>query len=120
MKTVILKGQEIKIGSQVRFVNDKDLYTGVEGVIKPVIGQVYTVRGFSELNGFYLEEVKNIDFEWTSPTGDVDGVSEPGFATWRFEPATPLGKMSIDEKALVEEFNKMLEQVSKSISVEQD
>lgn len=120
MKTVILKGQEIKIGSQVRFVNDTNLYVGVEGVIKPVLGQVYTVRGFSEPNGFYLEEVKNIDFEWTSPNGDVDSVSEPGFAVWRFEPATPLGEMSIDEKALVEEFSKILEQVSKTISVSQD
>ncbi len=119
MKTVILKGQEIKIGSQVRFVNDKDLYNGVKDIVKPVLGQVYTVRGFTDLNGFYLEEVKNINFEWTTESGDVDSVSEPGFAVWRFEPAQPLGQMSVDEKALADEFSKILEQVSKTIKVTQ-
>lgn len=119
MKTVILKGQEIKIGSQVRFVNDKDLYVDVKDVNKPALGQVYTVRGFTELNGFLLEEVKNINFEWTNDSGDVDSVAEPGFAIWRFEPAIPLGEMSVDEKALAEEFSKILEQVSKTIKVSQ-
>jgi len=87
MKTLILKGQEIKIGSQVRFVNDKELYTGIEGVIKPELGKVYTVRNINDLGGFLLEEVKNIDFEWFSSSGELDLVAEPGFASWRFEPA---------------------------------
>jgi hypothetical protein len=119
MKTIILKGQEIKIGSQVRFMDDRHLYADVKDVIKPVVGQVYTVRGFTDLNGFLLEEVKNINFEWTDDNGDVESVSEPGFAIWRFEPATPLGQMSIDEKALADEFSKILEQVSKTIKVTQ-
>ena len=119
MKTVILKGQEIKIGSQVRFVNDRDLYPGLDGVIKPVLGQVYTVRGFSSLNGFLLEEVKNDNYEWINDSGEVDSVDEPGFASWRFEPAQPLGQMSVDEKALADEFSKILEQVSKTIKVTQ-
>lgn len=94
MKTVILKGQEIKIGSQVRFIDEKNLYSDVENVVKPVVGQVYTVRGFTDIGGFYLEEIKNIIFEWTS-NGEVVSESEPGFAAWRFEPATPLKKKKI-------------------------
>jgi hypothetical protein len=36
MKTVILKGQEIKIGSEVRFIDDRNLYSDVKNIIKPV------------------------------------------------------------------------------------
>ena len=60
MKTILLKGVEIKIGSRVRFVNDKGLYTEVDGVIKPEVGKVYTVRDINDLGGFLLEEVKNV------------------------------------------------------------
>ncbi|MCE2712087.1 MAG: hypothetical protein LW688_06050 [Cryomorphaceae bacterium] len=95
MKTIILQGQEIKIGSLVRFVNDSKLYTGVKGVIKPILGQVYVVRGFTDLNGFYLEEIKNIVFEWYSTDGKLESIAEPGFASWRFEPAQPLRKKKI-------------------------
>ena len=89
MKTILLKGVEIKIGSRVRFVNDKGLYTEVDGVIKPEVGKVYTVRDINDLGGFLLEEVKNIYFEWYSPSGKLDFVSEPGFANFRFEPGLP-------------------------------
>ena len=92
MKTITINGVEVKIGSRVRFVNDKDLYTGVEGVIKPELRKVYTVRDINEIGGFLLEEVKNIDFEWYSPSGELDFITEPGFANWRFEPKTPLRK----------------------------
>jgi hypothetical protein len=95
MKTIILKGQEIKIGSQVRFMDDRHLYTDVKDVIKPVVGQVYTVRGFSKLNGFFLEEVKNVEHNWVNDQGELDDVAEPGFAAWRFEPAQPLRKKKI-------------------------
>jgi flagellar basal body L-ring protein FlgH len=35
MKTITINGVEVKIGDKVRYVNDKDLYIDVEGVIKP-------------------------------------------------------------------------------------
>jgi len=92
MKTITINGVVVKIGSRVRFVNDKDLYTGVEGVIKPELRKVYTVRDINEIGGFLLEEIKNIDFEWYSPSGELDYIAEPGFANWRFEPQTPLKK----------------------------
>lgn len=95
MKTIILHGQEVSIGSSVRFVNDSNLYTGVKGVIKPVLGQVYVVRGFTDLKGFYLEEIKNIVFEWYSTEGKLESIAEPGFASRRFEPAQPLRKKKI-------------------------
>ena len=95
MKTILLNRIEIKIGSQVRFVNDKDLYTKVEGVNKPVVGKVYTVRDINDKEGFLLEEVKNIDFDWYNLNGGFSKTAEPGFAHWRFEPATPLRKKKI-------------------------
>jgi hypothetical protein len=95
MKTIILKGQEIKIGSQVRFMDDRHLYADVKDVIKPVVGQVYTVRDFTKLNGFLLEEVKNVEHNWVNDQGELDDVAEPGFAAWRFEPAQPLRKKKI-------------------------
>jgi hypothetical protein len=95
MKTIILKGQEIKVGSQVRFIDDRHLYDDCEGIVKPVVGQVYTVRGFTKLNGFLLEEVKNVDHRWTNDEGEIDDVAEPGFAAWRFEPGQPLRKKKI-------------------------
>lgn len=95
MKTIILKGVEIKIGSKVRFVNDKDLYVGIKGVIKPTIGEVYTVRDINEKNGFLLKEIKNEELEWYKTNGELDIVAEPGFACWRFEPQTPLRKKKV-------------------------
>ncbi len=95
MKTIILKGQEIKVGSQVRFIDDRHLYDDCKGIVKPVVGQVYTVRGFTKLNGFLLEEVKNVDHSWTNDEGEIDDVAEPGFAAWRFEPGQPLRKKKI-------------------------
>jgi hypothetical protein len=95
MKSVILKGQIITIGSKVRFVDDRDLYPGCDHVKKPSVGIVYEVRGFSDKNGFLLEEVKNRNVEWVNENGDYDGESEPGFAVWRFEPGQPIRKKKI-------------------------
>ncbi len=93
MKSVILKGQEIKIGSKIRFIDDKNLYVGAKSnIIKPQIGVVYTVRGFTSVGGFYLEEIKNQQIEWLDVAGRVEDKSEPGFAVYRFEPASPLRK----------------------------
>ncbi len=106
MKSIILKGQEIKVGSQVRFMDERHLYDNTEGIVKPVIGQVYSVRGFTDLNGFYLNEIKNEIFEWINDQGEIDSVAEPGFAAWRFEPAQPLRKkkiVNIEILPLVEE-----------------
>jgi hypothetical protein len=93
MKTVLLKGVEIKIGSRVRYVNDTDLYVTVKGVIKPELGQVYTVRDINDLGGFLLKEIRNTTFEWYSPSGELDYIAEPGFANWRFEPGMPALKL---------------------------
>ncbi len=95
MKTVILKGQEIKIGSQIRFIDDRDLYTDVTSIKKPVVGNVYTVRNFSKNGGFLLEEVKNDVHTFADSNGVIFDTCEPGFAVNRFEPASPLKKRKI-------------------------
>jgi hypothetical protein len=38
MKTALLKGQEISIGSRVRFVDEHNLYPGYSFVNKPIVG----------------------------------------------------------------------------------
>jgi len=44
MKRVILKGQEITIGSEVRFVDDRDMYADVSSINKPILGNVYVLK----------------------------------------------------------------------------
>lgn len=96
MKSVILKGQTITIGSKIRFIDDKNLYPGYGNIInKPTVGLVYTVRAFSQKNGFLLEEVENDFAMWTDDDGNIEGSGEPGFAVWRFEPAQPIRKKKI-------------------------
>lgn len=95
MKTVILKGQTITIGSKIRFVDDRNLYEGYSNINKPSVGLVYTVRAFSQKNGFLLEEVKNDFATWTDDDGNIEGSGEPGFAVWRFEPGQPVRKKKI-------------------------
>lgn len=89
MKSVVLNGVVVKIGDQVRFVNDANMYSGESDIKMPELGKVYTVRGFSDKGGFLLEEVENLSFIWFTNTGE-EFESEPGFAIWRFEPANPL------------------------------
>ena len=91
MKSVVLKGIKINIGSKVRFIDDRNLYEDCDGVIFPEIGKVYTVRGFS-IKGFFLEEIINDDIEWLDENGQTDSISEPGFGSWRFEPYQPMRK----------------------------
>ena len=92
MNSVILKGVEVKIGDTVRFINDVDLYKGdFEGfnsIVKPELGKIYTVRGFSDKGGFLLEEIVNTEIP--VEVGGFINYEEPGFAIWRFEPANPL------------------------------
>jgi hypothetical protein len=92
MKSVMLKGVEVKIGDSVRFINDVDLYKGgydgFDTIIKPELGRVYTVRGFSDSGGFYLKEIRNQLI--TTAVGGGFSENEPGFAVWRFDPANPL------------------------------
>lgn len=95
MKTVILKGQEIKIGSEVRFIDDRDLYTDVTTIKKPVVGNVYVVREFSKKGGFLLEGLKNDIHTFADMNGVIFETCEPGFAINRFEPAKPLKKRKI-------------------------
>ena len=114
MKTIILKGQEIKVGSQVRFMDDRHLYTDDNDITKPVVGQVYTVRGFTKLNGFYLEEIKNVEQNWVNDQGELDDIAEPGFAAWRFEPAQPLRKKKIVNIEILPMVEERLELPSKT------
>jgi hypothetical protein len=114
MKTIILKGQEIKVGSQVRFIDDRHLYDECEGIVKPEVGKVYTVRAFTKLNGFYLEEVKNDERNWVNDQGEVDDFAEPGFAAWRFEPAQPLRKKKIVNIEILPMVEERLELPSKT------
>jgi hypothetical protein len=95
MKTITINGIEVKIGDKVRYVNDKDLYKDVDGVIKPVIGSIYTVRDINKKGGFLLEEIKNIDYEWYSASGKLEYIEEPGFANWRFEPKKPISRKKV-------------------------
>jgi len=95
MKTVILKGQEIKIGSEVRFIDDRNLYSDVKNIIKPVLGNVYVVRGFSKNGGFLLEGIENQIHTFADMNGTIFDTCEPGFGVSRFEPATPLKKRKI-------------------------
>lgn len=95
MKYVILNGQKITIGSKVRFIHNQDLYVGrTVQFILPELGEIYTVRGFTNKGGFYLEEIKNKSFRFLVE-GVQDETAEPGFAVWRFEAATPLKKRKI-------------------------
>jgi hypothetical protein len=106
MKTVILKGVEIKIGSQVRFIDDRNLYSDVPTIIKPVVGNVYVVKGFSKNGGFLLETIDNPVYRFVTPEGNLIEICEPGFAVNRFEPARPLSKkkiVNIEIKPQVEE-----------------
>lgn len=95
MKTVILKGQEITIGSEVRFVDDRDMYDDVPSINKPVVGNVYVVKEFSKNGGFLLEGVGNKVHRFSNLEGDFIDICEPGFAVNRFEPANPLKKRKI-------------------------
>lgn len=95
MKTVILKGQEITIGSEVRFINDKDMYSDIQSINKPIIGNVYFVKEFSKNGGFILEGIDNKVHKFSNLDGDVIDVCEPGFGINRFEPAKPLRKRKI-------------------------
>lgn len=97
MKSIILKGEKITIGSQVRFIDNSKLYVGMEDISKPTLGEIYTVRGFTTKNGFYLEEIKNPIIKWYFDDGTFDSEDEPGFATWRFEPILRL-KNSLKKK----------------------
>jgi len=110
MKSVILRGVEVKIGDKVRYIDDRNIYTSND-ITKPVVGKVYTISGFSVGSdgnpGFYLEEVKNYKF----PFG-VDGRIEwaiPGFAIWRFEPYTPLSMSEINTEAINKVFERLIE-----------
>ena len=113
MKSVILKGVEIKIGDKVRFVNDSRLYIGCD-VSRPELGKVYMVRGFTTgstgKSSFLLEEIKNHDWFVEDGKGDVD-MKEPGFAIWRFEPATPLADSisEVNSEEIKKVFEKLIE-----------
>lgn len=88
-KSIMLKGVEVKIGDTVRFIDDTNLYTenynGFDKIIKPEVGKVYTVRGFTFKNGFYLEEIVN-----ELLVAETGATCEPGFGVFRFDPANPL------------------------------
>lgn len=113
MKSVILKGVEIKIGDKVRFVDDRNIYDSNQ-IINPELGKVYTVSGFSKgydgKPGFYLEEIKNLEFPFSDGNGDVSWII-PGFAIWRFDPATPLADSisEVSSEEIKKAFEKLIE-----------
>ena len=109
MKTVILRGVEIKIGSRVRYINDKNLYVGINGITKPELGGVYTVRQINDKGGFLLKEVRNVIFDWYSDSGNLEIIAEPGFANWRFEPVLPIRKKKIVRIEILPEVEERLD-----------
>ncbi len=95
MKSVILNGVEVKVGSLVRLIDDSNIYNiGIisETVIKPVLYGYYVVRGFAANGSFLLEGVNNRAY--TFP----DGTFEPGFSVKRFIAVTPLNH-TVSKKA---------------------
>lgn len=120
MKTITINGVEVKIGDKVRYMNDRDLYIGVDGVIKPVIGVIYTVRDINKKGGFLLEEIKNIDFEWYSLSGELEYIEEPGFANWRFEPKKPIAKKKVVQIEILPEVKETLYQPKRRRVLKED
>lgn len=104
MKTIILNGQEITIGTKLRFIDDRNLYPDNRDIIKiPELGEIYTVRGFNDIGGIYLKEIKNQHINFVNSEGKTDNISEPGFSIRRFEPAQTLSKKkSIAKKKIVQ------------------
>jgi hypothetical protein len=96
-----MKIENIKIGSTVRFVNDTNLYAGLD-IKKPVLYGYYKVRGFSA-KGFYLEGIENAPIKWVNEAGESHS-SEPGFGAWRFEPVADsvLSREDLAKEAKVE------------------
>jgi hypothetical protein len=110
MKSITLNGQEVTIGSKVRFIDDRDLYPTSRSIIKiPSVGEVYTVRGFTDVGGFYLEEIKNDSYVFE---GDIIP-TEPGFAVRRFEVAQPLRKKKIVQIEILPMVEERLEIIPK-------
>ena len=82
------------------------MYSDVPTIIKPVVGNVYVVKGFSKNGGFLLETIDNPVYRFVTPEGNLIEICEPGFAVNRFEPAKPLSKkkiVNIEIKPQVEE-----------------
>lgn len=73
----------MKIGDNVKFVNDKDLYSDPEWISEkvntPIINNIYSIRGFSAWGGLLLNEIKNAIYAVNGQTGEL------GFAEERFE-----------------------------------
>lgn len=109
IKSVVLKGVKIEIGDKVRFIDDRELYPS-GSVIKPELGKVYEVSGFTtgaDRNpGFTLVGIENSEILGTYflPCGEPDvGYVTPGFAIRRFEPARPL----VDMEEMIESISNL-------------
>ena len=84
MRSVVLKGVEITIGSKVRFMDDSQLYE-VYVISKHSEGNVHIVRDFSKKNGSTMK--KYIKILFIVPTRmNIVGLGELGCALWCFEP----------------------------------
>lgn len=95
MKSVMLNGVEVKVGSLVRFVNDANLYDIgpiSETIIKPVLYGFYVVRGFAYNGSFLLEGINNKSYVFP------EGKHEPGFNPKRFEPVTIMNHTVVENK----------------------
>lgn len=69
----------MQIGQQVRCVNDRNWTASAKRITCPVIGVIYTLRGFCGRGGVYLEEIIN-------PVTTRDDGKEESFWAWRFRP----------------------------------
>lgn len=76
---------DFKIGDKVKFIKNNELYVGLPQVKVPKIGQIYTIRDYSQPGGFLLEEIVNELMRWSDYS-----LCEPGFARWRFEKTIPI------------------------------
>lgn len=122
MKSVILKGVEVKIGDSVRFIDDSKLYVDCD-LIRPKIGGVYAVRkitsGSAGRPSFLLDEITNAEWFVEDGHGDVD-MKEPGFAIWRFEPAKPLSDAisEVDSEKIKNVIEKLLEPLEEQLKTQ--
>lgn len=96
MKSIMLNGVKVSIGSMVRFVDDENLYTesSMLWVKKPVLYGYYIVRGFAA-GALLLDGIVNDqDTLIRRSVGEVVFV-EPGFAPRRFVAVPPMVKKQV-------------------------
>lgn len=128
MKSYILNGVEVKVGSMVRFIDDTN-FGGLQAEInQPILGGFYTIRSFSKGKTgvvFLLDGVINKQYNlWYIENGNVVdlGIGEPGFKAARFEPVLnpPMSKENTEKESKVTGVKiKIKKEVIESLDLEQ-